>query len=146
MKLGCKKDLDPSIAHIWGDLVFGRSRLLKNGSLMLGKSRMWKNRRRSDRRPQNTRRVEIPRSAHLGASLGFNTFVGFPRISSQNWPVIPPLNIAIILWWRLGHTVIVIKDGSHFRAQSRMQLFIQSCTGVNKIFLPYQLTWHLLLV
>ena len=33
-----------------------------------------------------------------------------------------------------GHTVLIIKAGSHFRVQSWMQLCIQLCTGVKKIF------------
>ena len=48
---------------------------------------------------------------------------------SQNWPTIPSLNIEIIPWQRLGHTVTVIKAGSHFRFQSRMQSCIKSCAG-----------------
>ena len=44
-----------------------------------------------------------------------------------------------------GHTVLVIKAGSHFRIQSRMQSCIKSCTVVKKIFLLCQLTYPLFL-
>ena len=39
-----------------------------------------------------------------------------------------------------GQNVLVIKDGSHFQIQSRMQLCIPLYTGVRKICLPYQIT------
>ena len=65
---------------------------------MLGRSRTSKNGRRSNHWPQNTKKVVNPRPAHLGASLGFITFVGFPKIGSQIqasllWElVMPPVN------------------------------------------------------
>ena len=68
-----------------------------------------------------------------------STFVLSPRLSSLNRTNVPPLNIAIIPWRQLGHTVLIFKSGSHSWVQSRMQLCIQSCAGVKKILLTPQL-------
>ena len=57
-------------------------------------------------------------------------FIILPRLGSQNRPTVPPLNIAIIPWWKLGHTVLVFKAGSHSWFQSRIHSCIKSCAGV----------------
>ena len=43
-----------------------------------------------------------------------------------------------------GRTVLVIKAGYHFCVQSHIQSWIQSCAGVKKILLTFQLTYPLL--
>ena len=64
IKLGREKYLVPGTALIWGPLVLGRSRPLKN--------RRW-----SGLWPQNTRKEEKARPAPLDSSQGFTTFIGF---------------------------------------------------------------------
>ena len=93
-----------------------------------------KNGRRSDRWPQKTKKLAKPRPAPLRASPGPSTFDRFTWLGLQNRPTIRPLNIVIIPWQQLGHTVLIFKYGSHFRVQSRMKPCIQSCTGVKKRF------------
>ena len=113
IKLGCKKEIGQGITRIWGALGPRRSR----------PSKVWE-----------TVRLYFPKygeSAPLGASRGSATFFGFTWLDSQNWPVIPPLNIAIIPWRKLGRTVLIIKAISHLRVQYQIQLCIQSCAGVN---------------
>ena len=63
-----------------------------------------------------------------------STFVLSPWLGSQNQTTVPPINIAIIPWNILGHTVLVFNYVSHSRFQSWMQLCIQSCTGFKKTF------------
>ena len=91
-------------------------------------------------------KVEKLRLAPLGASQDFTTYVGFPRIGLQNRRVIPPLNISIISWQQLVHTVLVIKAVSHLRVQPWMHSCIQSCKDTKKRLLPCQLTYPLLIV
>ena len=109
-----------------------------NRHLLPRSSRPPKNRRRSDRWPQKAKKVRNPRPAPLVASQGLSNFVGFTWIGLQKRPPIPPLNIAIIPWRLLGHTVFVLKAGSHLRVQYRMKSCIQSCAGVKKIFKTLQ--------
>ena len=44
------------------------------------------------------------------------------------------------LWQPHGHILLFIESESHLWVQSQKQLFIQSCTGSQNIFLPSQLT------
>ena len=84
-------------------------------------------------------KMEKPRPKPLGASQGFSPFSSFTNIISLNRPVIPLVNLVIIPQRRLRRTVLIIKDGPHFRVQSCMPSCIQSFTGVKKRLLSYQL-------
>ena len=50
----------------------------------------------------------------------FSLGIGFHGIDRENWPYMPPLNIDIIPWRRLGHTVLIFWSGSYFQVQSWM--------------------------
>ena len=98
-----------------------------------------KNGIQSDHQPPNTGTVKNLGPATLGSNEFVSTFVFLLRIGSQNRPTITALNIAIIHWCQLVHTVLAIKAGSHFRVQYQMQLCIQSLTGVKNRLSPFQL-------
>ena len=91
--------------------------------LVIGRYRPPKNGRRPEHQTKKTGKVKTPRPAPLGAIPGFDTFVRFPWIGSQNRPVTLPLNKAKSPWCQLGHTILVFKSGSHFR----VQYWTQSC-------------------
>ena len=92
--------------------------------------------------PKNRGKYEIRGTALLDVSQSFQ-YRPSPWFGLHNHTTAPTLNIAKILWQKLGHTVIIMKSGSHLRVQSWMQSCIQLCTGVKKIFLPSQLTYPL---
>ena len=52
---------------------------------------------------------------------GFTLPIGFlDWLGSRNRTAIPPLNIDIILWWKLGHTVLIFQSGYHLLVQSQI--------------------------
>ena len=146
MKLGRNMELVPGIARIPSPWYQGVTVCIQNGLLVIGKSRPSKNGRQSDWWPQNTENAKNPRPATLGASPGFDTFVGFLRLGSQKNPAIPPLNKAIIPWRLLGYTILVLEAVFRFRFKSRMQPCIQSQAEVKKRILSLKLTQPLLLI
>ena len=77
--------------------------------------RMSRNGKQSDRHPQNTGKMDSLESAPSVDTAKVSTFVLSPRIGLWNQPNAPTLNIVIIPWQKLGHTVLVFKSGSHLQ-------------------------------
>ena len=65
--------------------------------------------------------------------LSVSTFFLLPRPGPHNLITIPPLNIALIPWQRLGYTVLLFQTWYHSRVQSRIQSCVKSCAEVKKI-------------
>ena len=87
-------------------LYLGVPRADDGNNVKTGRGPIWES--------QNTGKVKNTETVPLGAGRGFQFCRPLPRRGSCICPTVPSLNMAIIPWRRLGHTVLVIKAGSHF--------------------------------
>ena len=99
--------MSSSIAFILGALGWTEVRLLNA-------------RQQSDLQNPNIKKIDNLESVTLDLNGKVSTLVIFTQTGLRNRPTAAPLNIAIISWRILGHSIIVINYGSLFKFQLLM--------------------------